>query len=250
MKEKRQNSQEPVVDIENLKIGFNGNEVLTNITMQLHEGENLVVLGRSGCGKSVLAKCIIGLLRCDEGKVSVLGRNIPELSLTELNELRRKMGYLFQSGALYDSMTVRENLGFQLKRINRTLSLADISEKVAEALENVGLINAADKMPSELSGGMRKRIGLARTIVAEPEIILYDEPTTGLDPVTSDEISVLINHIKERYKASSLIITHDIRCVKMVADRILMLNNGEVYKSGNPDSFETSGDPFIKQFFK
>ncbi|MDO9614319.1 MAG: ATP-binding cassette domain-containing protein, partial [Bacteroidota bacterium] len=209
-----------------------------------------VILGKSGSGKSVLIKCIVRLLNPDAGIISVFGEDVSKLGSDGLGELRQKIGFLFQSGALYDSMTVKENLEFPLRRIKKDLSEKEISEKVIEALENVGLADALNKMPSQLSGGMRKRISLARTIVVDPMIMLYDEPTTGLDPVTSDEISELINEVQKKYKTSSIIITHDIECARATADRIIMLKDGGVYTEGNIDDFENSTDPLIKSFFK
>ena len=208
------------------------------------------MLGKSGSGKSVLIKCIVRLLDPDDGTIEVLGTEVNTLDKKELGELRKKIGFLFQSGALYDSMTVRQNLEFPLRRIKKNLSKKEIGEKINEVLENVGLENALNKMPSELSGGMRKRISLARTIVVDPLIMLYDEPTTGLDPVTSDEISSLINAVQKKYKTSSIIITHDIECAKSTADRVVMLKSGEVYAEGGIDDFQNSADPLIKSFFK
>jgi phospholipid/cholesterol/gamma-HCH transport system ATP-binding protein len=242
--------EEPVIEINNLRKSFGSQKVLSNITMQLSKGENLVVLGKSGSGKSVLIKCIIGLLKSDDGKINVFGKDVNNLNKTELSELRKKIGFLFQSGALYDSMTVRQNLEFPLKRIKKNLNEKQIAEKISEVLENVGLADALNKMPSQLSGGMRKRISLARTIVVDPLIMLYDEPTTGLDPVTSDEISSLINDVKKKYHTSSLIITHDINCAITTANRIVMLKEGEVYKEGSVSDFESSTDPLINSFFK
>jgi phospholipid/cholesterol/gamma-HCH transport system ATP-binding protein len=239
-----------VIEIHNLKIGFGDQEVLKNVSLHLLNGENLVVLGKSGTGKSVLIKCIVKLLRAEEGSIEVLGENVSELSGKGLDLLRTKIGFLFQSGALYDSMTVRENLEFPLRRIKRTLTRKEITEKIEEALENIGLSDTVDKMPSQLSGGMRKRISLARTIVVDPEIMLYDEPTTGLDPATSDEISLLINEVQKKYKTSSIIITHDIECARATADRVIMLNEGEVYLEGTLKDFESSADILIKSFFK
>src|SRR6476620_2377714 len=239
-----------MVKIENLKKHFGSQEVLSDVSLELYEGENLVVLGKSGTGKSVLIKCIVRLLDADRGSVNVLGQEVIGLKTNELNEVRKKIGFLFQSGALYDSMTVRQNLEFPLRRIRKGLSEKEIEAKVQEVLENVGLPDAIDKMPSELSGGMRKRISLARTIIVDPEIILYDEPTTGLDPITSDEISLLINDIQKKYKTSSIIITHDIECARTVADRFIMLNEGEVYKEGTLEEFENEKDPFISAFFQ
>lgn len=239
-----------VVEIINLKKSFGNQEVLKDVSLNLFNGENLVVLGKSGSGKSVLIKCIVRLLNPDSGTLHVLGENISKLNNDRLGELRQKIGFLFQSGALYDSMTVKQNLEFPLRRIKKNLSEKEISEKILEVLENVGLADALNKMPSQLSGGMRKRISLARTIVVDPMIMLYDEPTTGLDPVTSDEISGLINDVQKRYKTSSIIITHDIECARNTANRIIMLKDGEVYQEGKPEEFEKSTDPVIKSFFK
>ncbi|MFT3793275.1 ABC transporter ATP-binding protein [Flavobacterium sp.] len=249
MKKPDTNTQ-TVIDIRNLKKSFGPKDVLKDVSLQLKKQENLVVLGKSGTGKSVLIKCIVRLLKADAGEIEVFGEEVNALDKGQLDEVRRKIGFLFQSAALYDSMTVRENLEFPLRRIRKGLSEAEIDEKVQQALENVGLAEAIDKMPSELSGGMRKRIGLARTIIVDPEIILYDEPTTGLDPVTSNEISILINEIQQKYKASSIIITHDMECVRTVADRIIMLKEGEVYKEGSFQEFEKDNDGYISSFFK
>jgi phospholipid/cholesterol/gamma-HCH transport system ATP-binding protein len=239
-----------VIVIKNLQKSFGNQEVLKNVSLELLNGENLVVLGKSGSGKSVLIKCIVGLLNPGGGTIEVLGVDLGTLKSEDLAELRKKIGFLFQSGALYDSMTVKQNLEFPLRRIRRDLSNAEIEEKIKEALENVGLSDSIHKMPSQLSGGMRKRISLARTIVVDPLVMLYDEPTTGLDPVTSDEISILINSIQKKYKTSSIIITHDIECARMTANRIVMLQEGEVYKEGKLAEFENSGDKVIKSFFK
>jgi phospholipid/cholesterol/gamma-HCH transport system ATP-binding protein len=250
MKQPENKDTENVIEINNLMKGFGGMQVLNNLTLQLHKGENLVVLGKSGTGKSVLIKCIVRLLDPDQGTIKVLGQEMNVMKSDEMNELRMKIGFLFQSGALYDSMTVRENLEFPLRRERKQLSNTQIDAKVKEALENVGLPDAIDKMPSELSGGMRKRISLARTIIVSPEIILYDEPTTGLDPVTSHEISLLINDIQKKYKTSSIIITHDIECARTVANRIIMLQDGAVYKEGSIAEFEKSSDSLISSYFQ
>ena len=239
-----------VIEIDNLKKSFGTQLVLKDVSLKLINGENLVVLGKSGTGKSVLIKCIVRLLNPDGGTIQVLGENISTLNNDRLGELRQKIGFLFQSGALYDSMTVKENLEFPLRRIRKSLTEKEISEKIIEVLENVGLADALNKMPSQLSGGMRKRISLARTIVVDPMIMLYDEPTTGLDPVTSDEISGLINDVQKRYKTSSIIITHDIECARNTANRIIMLKDGEVYQVGSLEEFEKSSDPIIQSFFK
>jgi phospholipid/cholesterol/gamma-HCH transport system ATP-binding protein len=243
-------NDKPVIEINNLKKSFGQQEVLTNVSLRLFNGENLVVLGKSGTGKSVLIKCIVGLLNSDSGTINVFGNDVNVLNNKELDKLRQKIGFLFQSGALYDSMTVRENLEFPLRRIKKKLTEKEIEEKVKEVLENVGLADALNKMPSQLSGGMRKRISLARTIIVDPLIMLYDEPTTGLDPVTSDEISSLINDVQKRYKTSSIIITHDIKCARKTANRLIMLNAGEVNMEGNIEEFEKSSDQLIKSFFQ
>lgn len=247
MEDKKKN---PIIEIEDLHLSFGSNHVLSGLSLELYNNENLVVLGKSGTGKSVLIKCIVRLLKSDSGSIKVEGQEVTNLNSQELNELRKKIGFLFQSGALYDSMTVRENLEFPLKRTRKDLSQKEIDDKVKEVLENVGLPDAIDKMPSELSGGMRKRISLARTIISDPEILLYDEPTTGLDPITSDEISLLINDIQKKYKTSSIIITHDIECARTVADRFIMLKDGGVYKAGSLEDFESSDDDYIASFFK
>ncbi|MFA6128602.1 MAG: ATP-binding cassette domain-containing protein [Bacteroidales bacterium] len=245
----KKNTNEPVIEINNLRKSFGSQEVLKNVTLKLHPGENLTVLGKSGSGKSVLIKCIVGLLHSDSGNINVLGLDVNSLNRNELGDLRQKIGFLFQSGALYDSMTVKQNLEFPLRRIKRDLTTLEIKEKIEEVLENVGLADALDKMPSQLSGGMRKRISLARTIIVDPMVMLYDEPTTGLDPATSDEISLLINKVQKKYKTSSLIITHDINCARKTADRIIMLNEGEIYLEGKLSDFENSEDELIKSFF-
>ena len=239
-----------VIKIDNLKMQFGDLEVLKDVSLELYEGENLVVLGKSGTGKSVLIKCIVRLLDANEGTINIDGQEVNSLKSKELDGVRQKIGFLFQSGALYDSMTVRQNLAFPLKRIKKELTPEQIEAKIKETLENVGLPDVIDKMPSELSGGMRKRISLARTVIIDPLIMLYDEPTTGLDPITSDEISLLINDIQKKYKTSSIIITHDIECAKAVADRIVMLHEGKVYKEGTLADFEKSTDELVQSFFK
>lgn len=241
---------EPVIKISNLNKSFGNQKVLNNISLNLFKEENLVVLGKSGVGKSVLIKCIVNLLRPDSGTINVLGENINRADRKTLAKLRKQIGFLFQGGALYDSMTVKQNLEFSLKRNKKHITEEELNEKINKSLENVGLTGTLDKFPSHLSGGMRKRVSLARTIAVDPLIMLYDEPTTGLDPVTSDEISYLINNIKTKYKTSSIIITHDIECVRNTANRIIMLHDGNVYHEGQLEEFEQSTDPFIKAFFK
>jgi phospholipid/cholesterol/gamma-HCH transport system ATP-binding protein len=238
-----------VIVIQNAKKSFGSNEVMKDVSFQLNKQENLVILGKSGSGKSVLIKCIVKLLKADSGLISVFGKDINTAEKEELNTIRKKIGFLFQSGALYDSMTVKENLEFPLRKFKKGLTEEEITTKIATALKNVGLADVLNKMPSELSGGMRKRISLARTIIVDPEIMLYDEPTTGLDPVTALEISDLINTIKQKYKTSSIIITHDMECVRTVADRIIMIKDGYVYQEGLLTDFENSTDDYIKSFF-
>lgn len=238
-----------VINIEHVKKAFGKNVVLKDINLKVKEGESIVTLGKSGTGKSVILQCIAGLLKPDEGKILVYGENVPSLDDDELQAIRKKIGFLFQSGALYDSMSVRENLSFPLKRLT-DLSDAEITTKVVEALENVGLANAIDKMPSELSGGMKKRIGLARTLITDPKIMLYDEPTTGLDPATSREISQLVLEVQKKYKTSSIIVTHDMECARMVADRIVVLKDGVYIVEGTFDELQKNDDPFVKSFFE
>ena len=241
---------ESVVEIKDLYKSFGSNHVLRGFNLNLKKGENLVVLGKSGSGKSVLIKCMVGLLTPDKGIVEVFGKNIPTLDRDELDHIRVKIGFLFQSSALYDSMTVRENLEFPLRRHWISKTREEVDELVLEALDNVGLKDAIDLMPSELSGGMRKRIGLARTLILKPDIILYDEPTTGLDPITSREISNLIVDIQHKYNTSSIIITHDMACAKIVSNRVMILVNGIKFTEGTYGELHNSTDPQIKPFFE
>lgn len=238
-----------VIEMRHIKKSFGTKEVLSDINMDLYKGENLVVLGKSGTGKSVTIKCMVGLLVQDEGTAVVLGEEVNNLAADELKELRAKVGFLFQSAALYDSMTVRENLEFPLTRVLKLKDPADIKQRIEEVLEAVGLANAIDIMPSDLSGGMRKRIGLARTLILKPEIMLYDEPTTGLDPITSREISELILEMQKKYKTSSIIITHDMACAEVTADRILVMNEGKIVAEGNYEELQNSGDKLVRSFF-
>jgi phospholipid/cholesterol/gamma-HCH transport system ATP-binding protein len=241
---------EVVIAIKHLKKSFGKKDVLKDINLELRKGENVVVLGRSGTGKSVTIQCIVGLLKPDGGSLKVFGDEVAGMSDNELKELRIKTGFLFQSGALYDSMTVRENLEFPLTRVLKLTDQAEIDKRVEEALDSVGLLEAIDKLPSDLSGGMRKRAGLARTIIVNPEIILYDEPTTGLDPITSREISDLILSIQKKYKSSSLIITHDMECARIAADRMLIMDNGEFIAEGSFESLQKSKNKTVEAFFK
>ncbi len=238
-----------ILVIEGLKKSFSGNAVLNDVDLKIGKGETVVILGRSGTGKSVILKCIIGLIRPDSGSIRIFGENFLELNGKQMSSLRIRIGFLFQSGALYDSMTVRENLMFHVIR-QPGYDGRDLASKIEEMLDNVGLLNAIDKMPSELSGGMQKRIGLARTLMLDPEIILYDEPTTGLDPVTSNEISHLILDMQKKYGVSSLIVTHDMPCAKLVSNRIVVLKQGKFTAEGTYDQLERSDDDFVSGFFK
>ena len=245
-------TSENVITISNLHKAFGDNKVINGFNFNLKRGENAVVLGKSGSGKSVLIKLIIGLMKPDQGSIEVLGKKVEKLNTSQLDEIRVKVGFLFQSNALYDSMTVRENLEFPLRRhwIKKSTNKDEVDNLVMEALTNVGLPHTVDMMPSELSGGMRKRIALARTLILKPEIILYDEPTTGLDPITGKEISQLMLDIQKKYNTSSIIISHDINCVKIVANRIIMLIDGTCYATGTYKELENSTDPRVKQFFE
>lgn len=244
------NSLESVISIKGLRKAFGDNKVINGFDFDLKRGENVVVLGKSGSGKSVLIKLIIGLMKPDQGSIEVFKDKVETLSTSQLDEMRVKVGFLFQSNALYDSMTVRENLEFPLRRHRKKTSKEEVNKLVMEALTNVGLPQTVDMMPSELSGGMRKRIALARTLILKPEIILYDEPTTGLDPITGKEISHLMLDIQKKYNTSSIIISHDINCVKIVANRIVMLIDGICYATGTYSELENSTDTRVKQFFE
>ncbi|MGZ5134687.1 MAG: ABC transporter ATP-binding protein [Flavitalea sp.] len=239
-----------VMNIQHLSKSFGDNHVLQDFNLTLRKGENVVVLGKSGSGKSVLIKCIIGLLVPDDGRIEIYGKNIPDLNHEELDKIRVKMGFLFQSNALYDSMTVKQNLEFPLRRHWIQYSQAEVKRSVSEALDDVGLAHTMNMMSAELSGGMRKRIALARTLILKPEIILYDEPTTGLDPITAKEIIELIVEIQHKYKCSSLIITHDMTCVRMASDRVVLLLDGRAYVEGTYEELRRSKDIKVKQFFE
>jgi len=241
---------ETVIDIRDLHKSFGNKQVLKGINLSVKRGENVVILGKSGQGKSVMIKCVVGMIDPDAGSLTVLGKDIHGIDKDELKELRMRIGFLFQSGAVYDSMTVRENLEFPLTRVLRLKDRNEIRKRCEEVLEAVGLSEAIDKMPSELSGGMRKRMALARTLIVNPEIILYDEPTTGLDTITSKEISQLILDMRKKYQTSSIIITHDIPCARITADRIVIMDDGTYIAEGTFDELSNSDDPFIASFFK
>jgi phospholipid/cholesterol/gamma-HCH transport system ATP-binding protein len=238
-----------IIEIVDLHKSFGKNEVLKGVNLIVNKGENLVVLGKSGSGKSITIKCLVGLVVADKGEIRVFDTDITKLDNNELNEIRVRIGFLFQNAALYDSMSVRENLGFTLKRHVTNLSPEELEAEIIEVLESVGLAEAIDKMPSELSGGMRKRIGLARTLILKPEIILYDEPTTGLDTITSREISELILEIQKKNKTSSIIITHDMACAKHTADRLIILKDGIIHAEGSYEELEKSDDEWVRSFF-
>ncbi|MGZ3930588.1 MAG: ABC transporter ATP-binding protein [Bacteroidia bacterium] len=241
---------EQVIHINGISKSFGSNHVLQDFSLVLNKEENVVVLGKSGSGKSVLIKCIIGLMRPDAGSIQVLGKNVTQLSRSGLDDMRAKVGFLFQSNALYDSMTVRENLEFPLRRHRQHLSKPQMDALVNEMLNNVGLAHTIDMRPSELSGGMKKRIALARTLILKPEIVLYDEPTTGLDPITGKEISRLMRELAKKYHTASIVISHDLNCVKIVADRIVMLIEGRCYAQGTLEELGKLEDPKIKSFFE
>ena len=239
----------PIVAITNLYKSFGDNEVLKGINITVQNGENLVILGRSGSGKSVTIKCLVGLVKADKGEIKIFDEEITTLNNDELNEIRTSIGFMFQNGALYDSMSVRQNLRFTLMHHAQNLGESDIESKITEALESVGLAEAIDKMPAELSGGMKKRIALARAIIIKPKIILYDEPTSGLDTITSREISDLILSVQKKYKTSSIIITHDMACAKTTGNRILILQEGQIKAEGTYAELEKSEDEWVHSFF-
>ncbi|MFA7228732.1 MAG: ATP-binding cassette domain-containing protein [Melioribacteraceae bacterium] len=238
-----------IVKTENLTKSFDELLVLKNISVQVERAENLIVFGKSGSGKSVLLKCIIGLMKPDSGNIYINNNKISDLSIKQLNTVRKDIGFLFQGAALYDSMTVRENLSFPLKRHFEEMTPKEIEDKVQYTLELVSLEEAIDKMPSELSGGMKKRIGLARSIITDPALMLYDEPTTGLDPITTKEISELILNLQKKFNMTSIVVTHDLICAEIIADRAIFLRDAHVAFEGKIEELTKSGDPFLKNFF-
>ena len=238
-----------IISIKNLSKSFGDNEVLKDINLTVNKGEDLVILGRSGSGKSVTIKCLVGLVEADKGEILVFDTDVTKLKNNELNEIRSRIGFMFQNGALYDSMSVRQNLAFTLKHHTKEVAEEEIENQIIEALTNVGLEDAIDKMPAELSGGMRKRIALARTLIIKPEMILYDEPTSGLDSITSREISELILSVQKKYKTAAIIITHDMACAKLTGNRIMILNEGIIYAEGTYEELEKSSDEWVRSFF-
>ena len=241
----------PIIEIKDLHKSFGKNHVLDGFNLHLYEGENLVVMGKSGSGKSVMIKCLIGLEEFDSGKIIIMDKDISHINQEDLDEIRTEVGFLFQGSALYDSMSVRENLEFPLRRHTKKFGeIEDTTPMVMEALRSVGLESSINLMPNELSGGMKRRIALARTLILQPKIILYDEPTTGLDPITSKEIILLMKSIQEKYKTSSIIITHDIDCARVIANRMILLIDGINYAEGTFEELASLKDPKVEAFFK
>ena len=241
--------KQTIISIKNLCKSFGENEVLKGINLTVNNGEDLVILGRSGSGKSITIKCIVGLVNSDKGEIKVFDTDITKLKSTQLNTIRSRIGFMFQNGALYDSMSVRQNLTFTLKHHVKEINDDEIEKQIIEALTDVGLEEAIDKMPSELSGGMRKRIAMARTLIIKPEIILYDEPTSGLDTITSREISELILSVQKKFKTTSIIITHDMPCAKLTGNRIMILKDGVINAEGTYEELENSTDEWVRSFF-
>ena len=245
---KKNGNIQPVLVIKDLKKSFGDNHVLNGFSMELFEGENLVIIGKSGSGKSVMIKCLVGLMKPDSGFIEIEGEDLSELKQQELNSLRTEIGFLFQGSALYDSMTVRENLKFPLRK--KQIDNKEKEKLVLETLESVGLVSAIDLMPEELSGGMKRRVALARALILKPKIIIYDEPTTGLDPITAKEIIELMKDIQLKYKTSSLIITHDIDCARVISNRMILLIDGINYLEGTFNELQKATDKKIQAFFK
>jgi len=244
-------NQNRIIEIKDLRKSYGDNHVLDGFNMTLNEGENLVIMGKSGSGKSVMIKCLIGLEQPDSGSIVVMGKDITQLNREELDDLRTEVGFLFQGSALYDSMTVRENLEFPLRRHTKKFGvIKDTTPLVMEALENVGLAQTINLMPEELSGGMKRRIALARTLILQPKIILYDEPTTGLDPITAKEILLLMMTIQQKYNTSAIIITHDVDCARVISNRMILLVDGINYIEGTFEELSVSTDPKVQAFFK
>lgn len=242
--------REKVVEIRGLVKSFGDLDVLKGVDLDLYREENLVVLGKSGSGKSVLIKIMVGLLKQDSGSLKVLGHEVSKMRKRDLNELRLKIGFSFQNSALYDSMTVRENMEFPLVRNEKNLTRKDINKRIEDLLDSVGLPQTINQMPSELSGGQKKRIGIARTLILKPEIMLYDEPTAGLDPITCGDINNLILEVRERYKTSSIVITHDLACAKQTGDRMAVLLDGQFNAVGTfEEVFPNAEDERIKSFY-
>lgn len=248
--ETQSQASEPLIIIDDLKKSFGSNDVLNGFNLKLYPKENVVILGKSGSGKSVLIKCLVRLMQADNGEILVLGKKISDLDQEELDHIRTEVGFLFQGSALYDSMTVRENLRFPLRRHPERKLGNDEELLIVEALKNVGLEDAIDLMPAELSGGMKRRVALARTLILKPKVILYDEPTTGLDPITANEIIQLMLKIQDDFDTASLIITHDMDCARVISNRMIILEDGINYAEGTYDELSKSKDPKVRAFFK
>lgn len=238
-----------VIDIKNISKTFGKNQILKGVNLSVDKGESLVILGRSGSGKSVTIKCLVGLVKVDSGSIHLFSEEITDLSENELNPIRVRIGFMFQNGALYDSMSVRQNLIFTLKHNTKGLDAAEIEKLIIQALEDVGLAESIDKMPADLSGGMRKRIAMARSLIINPEIMLYDEPTSGLDTITSREIGELMLSVQEKFKTTSIVITHDMQIAKMMGKRIMILKDGVINAEGTYEELENSSDEWVKSFF-
>ena len=243
------NQEEILISIKDLYKSFGDNHVLQGVNLAVHNKENVVVLGRSGTGKSVLIKIVCGLLKPDSGIVNVLGKEVPKLNDRELQQFRLQIGFSFQNSALYDSMTIKENLAFPLVRHSKNLTRKEVKMQIESVLDDVGLLQTLNQMPSELSGGQRKRVGIARTLILRPQIMLYDEPTSGLDPITCIEINKLINHVRHKFNTTSIIITHDLTCAKATGDKVAMLFDGKFIKQGTFDEVFSSDDERIRNFY-
>jgi len=239
-----------MIEIRNLQKSFGGNKVLRGVDLDIDTGETIVIIGRSGCGKSVLIKHIVGLLYPDEGYVKVEGQQVDEMNFKELYKLRGRFGFLFQGSALFDSMTVEENISLPLVESGKRYTLAELSKKVSEKLDMVGMEGAQKLKPAELSGGMKKRVGLARALITDPDYIIYDEPTTGLDPIMSDSIDDLIKELTDKLNVTSMVVTHDMYSVKNVANQVAMIHEGKIHFSGTPSELLSSNDPKIKEFIQ
>jgi phospholipid/cholesterol/gamma-HCH transport system ATP-binding protein len=239
-----------LIEIRDMTKSFGTNQVLKGFNLQLFPGENLVILGKSGSGKSVLIKCLVRLMDPDGGEIKILGKRVVDLDQKALDEIRTEVGFLFQGSALYDSMTVRENLRFPLRRHPERKAGADEEDLILDALKSVGLEDAIDLMPAELSGGMKRRVALARTLILKPKIILYDEPTTGLDPITANEIIQLMLKLQDELDTASIIITHDMDCARVISNRVIILAEGINYAEGTYQELDESKDPKVRAFFK
>jgi phospholipid/cholesterol/gamma-HCH transport system ATP-binding protein len=240
----------PAVEVENVYKSFGNQRVLNGVSLIVSRGETLAILGRSGTGKSVLTRMIIGLQTPDSGAVRIHGKDITGLSIDQLSEIRKKMGFLFQHAALYDSLTVEQNVAFPLQHHRREMSASEQRDRVKQLLEEVGMVGHLDKMPSDISGGMQKRVGLARALALDPDVLLLDEPTAGLDPISSAEIDELILKLQSEHHMASIVVTHDLRSAKTIAGRLILLNQGRVTAEGTFQELQGNDDPFVREFLK